>query len=264
LDSQHTITPIHPPILKLWLECASERFTIEGVKTCWDASDAVAILADIEEYDTPDSIILDSGEMEREHTFKTKYFKKRFRVSRFILKQILKQIVGEGIGPNLILSQQNKGRVILHGRPDIYISLSYSGNWVALALGKQKIGTDIEIIRQLHMRKILSCPIFDEQEDEEKAKSFHFLQQWTMMEAYAKLRDINLYPLIKERYCLNDTQFISYLIDNQSVLTFATDSPIRNATLMRIKPKDFILDSPREEIIAALSTVSDGDNHAHS
>jgi 4'-phosphopantetheinyl transferase len=264
LDFPSIITPVQLPPFKLWSGCDSDRFPGESVMTCWKEYDIITFLADFGEYETPDTTILDDREKERERTFKTDHFKKRFIVSRIILKQILKQIVGKEIGSNIVLGQENNGRVILQGRTDIHISLSYSGTSIALTLGKKKVGSDIELIRPLTMRKIQSCSFFEKKSGDEKELTLYYLQQWTMMEAYAKLRDMNLYPIIRERYWLKDTHFISYLINEQSVLSIASGSPTDNSALFRIIPEGPIPGSLREVKVVGKSVIFNGDIHARS
>jgi hypothetical protein len=73
---------------------------------------------------------------------------------------------------------------------------------------------------------------------QEKEHVRHFLQQWTKMESYAKLRDINLYPMIKDRYPLSDAFFTTYYINSHFILTLASYSPFLNDTLVWIDPKE--------------------------
>jgi 4'-phosphopantetheinyl transferase len=208
--------------------------------------------------------ILSYEERERVRTFKSEYFKQRFIVSRSLMKAVLQEIVGETMAPGLIVRQETPGRVILQGRSDIFLSLSYSGTCLALTLGKQKIGSDIEMLRQPEMRKIRSCPLFDMKPGNKKEHTLHFLRQWTMVEAYAKLRDMNLYPLINERFNFNNTSFISYLIDNRAVLSLAADSPAGKSALLWMNPEDWLSDSSSEKNTAGLSEIPDGDTYACS
>jgi len=201
--------------------------------------DVVTLLADLRLYDFSVPAHLDSQEKERERTLKTDYFKKRFIVSRAVMKPVLQHLVGETMVSHHLLERGENGRLKVHGRPDIFISLSYSGTCIALTLGKQKTGCDIEMVRPLDIRKIRSCSLFDQKPGNEKEQTLHFLQQWTMVEAYAKLRDMNLYPLLKERYYFNDTHFVSYQADRHSVLSLASDSPLKKNVLLWADPVDW-------------------------
>ncbi len=70
---------------------------------------------------------LEESEKEQVRSFKSDYFKKRFTVSRYLLKHILHPIVGTDDPSDIRLGKERKGRVVLPARPDIGISLSYSG-----------------------------------------------------------------------------------------------------------------------------------------
>ena len=60
-----------------------------------------------------------------------------------------------------------------------------------------------------------------------------------MLEAYAKLRDLPLYPLVKERFQLADTHFLSYCIDRRTILSLATGSPLLKTILLWTDPEDW-------------------------
>ncbi len=201
--------------------------------------DVVTLLADIRLFDFSVPAHLDSQERERERTLKSDYFKKRFIVSRAVMKPVLQHLVGESMVSHNLLEREENGRLKVHGRPDIFISVSYSGTCIALTLGKQKTGSDIEMVRPLDIRKIRSCSLFDQKPGNEQEQTLHFLQQWTMVEAYAKLQDMSLYPLLKERYFFKDTHFVSYQTDHHLVLSLASDSPLKKNVLLWIDPGDW-------------------------
>jgi 4'-phosphopantetheinyl transferase len=215
-------------------------------------------------YDLSFRTILSEREKERERNFKSEYFRQRFIVSRSLMKAVLQEIIGETKASRLSLRQKTRGRVFLHGRSDIFLSLSYSGTSLALTLGKQKIGSDIEMVRQLDLRKVRACPLFDMKPESKKEPILHFLHQWTMLEAYAKLRDMNLYPIIHERFYFNDTRFISYLIDNQVILSLASDSPAGKSALLWIDPKDWFSASSLEKNTLGSSATPGGETYARS
>lgn len=182
---------------------------------------------------------LDGAEQERLGQFKSEYFKKRFVVSRFLIKHILTYIRGTGNRDTVGLSRENK-RIVVPGRADLFLSLSYSGNSLALCVGKQKTGIDIEGVRPVHLGKILSSPLFDRSKcGTREEESLHALQVWTLVEAYAKLRERNPFPLLAGSGLLQDARFVSYLADQRSLVSLAYDGGDLDHALFWIDPETF-------------------------
>ena len=232
------IPPILPP-LRPWSKNTSNRCEFDDIPAIWETCDVITFLVDLGTYHPPVSMILDRKEKKREHAFKTEYFKERFTLSRSIIKKILQPLIKAKTPSDVHLDRENRGRITIQNRSDISISLSYSGSFIALTVGKRKTGSDIEMVRPLDMRKNRSCSLFDNSEFSNDTDSTRcFLQQWTMVEAYSKLRDMNLYPLLKERFILTDVHFLSYLIDQNSVLALASDTHIPRNSLLWIDPKN--------------------------
>ena len=65
----------------------------EEIPVYWEANDAITFLADIGMYHPSLYHVLDNSEKEQEQKFKTAYFKKRFTISRSLLKHILQPIL---------------------------------------------------------------------------------------------------------------------------------------------------------------------------
>ena len=58
---------------------------------------------------------------------------------------------------------------------------------------------------------------------DKKEESLHTLHAWTLVEAYAKLRDTNPFPLLSGTTFFPDAGFATYCIDEQAVLSLAWD-----------------------------------------
>jgi 4'-phosphopantetheinyl transferase len=227
------------PLPRLQVRSNPAPCSHDEVASYWEVHDVITFLVDLGTFRSIPGV-LDTPEEERVRRFRSGYFKKRFAISRSILKQVLGPLLKTSPGPGFFSAIQEKGRITLHGRPDIFISRSYSGNLMALTIGKQKIGCDIEVVRRLDIRKIRSCPIFHPMKDgNETEHSHHFLQQWTQVEAFAKLRGIDLYPLVQERFFFHDAFFASYLVDQRCMLSLAADAPLRNHILVAIDQKSW-------------------------
>ncbi len=254
------------PRLRPWSGNAGTRCVHDEIPAYWDASDMLTFLADLRMHaDSSLHLILDRKEKEREQVFKTEYFKERFTLSRSILKYILQPILEAKDPSGILLSTEKKGRIMVHGRADIFISLSYSGTWIAVSVAKRKIGSDIEVVRPLDIRKGWLCSFVEEKwGNNGNDYSSHFLQVWTMMESYAKLCDMDLYPLIKERFFFGDVHFMSYLIDRHTILTLAHKGDPLKDTLLWIDPEHWQHCSCPEKTLPYYQPLTDGDLCARS
>jgi 4'-phosphopantetheinyl transferase len=256
-----TTTRILPP-LRSWSKKSSNLCISDEILTYWQNNDIITVLADIGMYDKMLYNTLDTAEKEQERELKSAYFKKRFVVSRSVLKNIL--FAGLGM-QNTVLIRDKNGRVRVRNRPDIFISLSYSGPCIAVTVGKRKIGSDIEIVRPVGLRKIRSSPLFDGvTSGDGEVDNQHLLHVWTLLEAYAKFHDISLYPMIKDRFFSPDTHFVSYLIDQRFILSLASDSDALNDTLLWIDPACRLVPSSAGKKAACSPSRPDGDTYVRA
>jgi len=198
--------------------------SIENIPEYWEANDVITVLADLGMYHPSLREDLDTTEKEQEHTFKTEYFKKRFTLSRSLLKGILVPVLGADNLSDILLGKEKKGQIILPGRPDIGISLSYSGPCIAITVGKQKIGSDLEVVRPVRAHKIESCQIFiDYPRTDDSQYLWQLIHVWTLIESYAKLYDENPYPPLDTRYLFRDVHFVSYCINKHLIFSIASE-----------------------------------------
>jgi 4'-phosphopantetheinyl transferase len=199
------------------------RCLCEEIPVYWEANDVITFLANLGMYHTSLYDVLDSSEKEQAQKFKSEYFKKRFTTSRSILKYILQPILVTNNPSEILLEKEKKGRVKIPGRPDIFISLSYSGPYIAITLGKQKIGSDMEVVRPVRANKIESCQIFiDYPQTDERQYRWQLIHVWTLVESYAKLYDKNSYLHLKSCSALKDTNFVSYCINKHLIFSLAS------------------------------------------
>jgi 4'-phosphopantetheinyl transferase len=193
------------------------------IPTVWKSYDVITFLADIRIYHPSLYDNLDTREKEREKKFKSEYFKKRFVVSRSVLKHIIQSIRGADNPSDIILDKEQRGRIFIHRVPEIFVSLSYSGPLMAITVGKQKIGSDLEEVRKVRSKKIESCPVFHDNGDlNEKEHLTQAIQVWTLVESCAKLYDKNPYPLLNSCPLLFGANFVSYCIDRQWIFSLAS------------------------------------------
>ena len=199
------------------------RCLFEEIPMYWEANDAITFLADLGMYHPSLCDVLDNTEKEQEHKFKTEYFKKRFTISRSLLKHILQPVLGADNPLDISLGKEKKGRIILPGRPDLCISLSYSGPYIAVTLGKQKIGCDLEVVRPVKASKITSSQIFiNYHHTDDREYLWQVIHVWTLVESYAKLYDKNPYSLLDSCTLCKEVNFVSYCINKPLILSLAS------------------------------------------
>jgi len=264
LESPCTDMTALPPPLIPWSKHPENRCAPDEIPAYWKTHDVLTFLADTGMYDASQFQGLDSAEKEQVLQFKSDYFKKRFAVSRSLVKCILRHIPGTGNRDDIVLSRGKKG-ILVDGRQDIFISLSYTGSCIAITMGKRKIGSDIERVRPVDIRKLGASPLFDNlMSGNGKNHNQHLLHGWTLVEAYAKLRDMSLYPLVENRFFLPDAHFVSYLIDRRSILSLAYDSRPMKDILLWVDPGSRPAASFAGRKAACLPPLPDGDTYVRA
>jgi hypothetical protein len=127
-------------------------------------------------------------------------------------------------------------------------------------MGKRKIGSDIERVRPVDIRKIGASPLFDSlTSGNGKSRNQHLLHVWTLLEAYAKFHDMSLYPLTHDRFFLPDAHFVSYLIDQRFILSLASDARPVKEILLWIDPPCWLASSGAGKNAAISPPLSGGD-----
>ena len=225
MEIQCTSMAAVPPPLRAWSETQQTRCTFGEILTYWKAHDAITFLVDLGIYHPSLNDFLTHGEKKQELGFKPVISRQRFVVSRTILKHILWEILLKEHIADIVLIRNEDGRILVKDHPSVYICLSYSGASIAISVGKRKLGSDIEVVRPLHDKKIISSPFFSDMNCKvEKERIRQVIHVWTLVEAYAKLHDINPYPLLNNRSLFNDVNFVSYCINQHSIFSLASDS----------------------------------------
>jgi 4'-phosphopantetheinyl transferase len=221
LDARGIAMHAIPPPLRPWSENVTNRCLFEEIPAYWEAHDVITFLAHLGMYHPSLYELLDNSEKEQERRFKTEYFKKRFTISRGLLKHILKPVLGADQPSDILLGRETKGRLHLPAGPDISLSLSYSGPYIAITLGKQKTGSDIEVVRPVKAGKIVSSQIFINYQGDSECLH-QVIHVWTLVESCAKLFNENPYSLLNSCAVFKDANFVSYCINNHLILSLAS------------------------------------------
>jgi 4'-phosphopantetheinyl transferase len=253
-----------PPSLRSWSKHPKNRCVPDKIPAYWKTHDALTFLADVGTYDAARYHTLDADEKEQHRKFKSDYFKMRFTVSRSLLRQILPWIPGSDNNADFVLTKKN-GRILITNRPDIFISLSYSGSCIAITLGKRKIGSDIEMVNPHKIKTIPILRILGNRVcGSTKNPDQHPVHIWTVLEAYAKFHDMSLYPLLPDRFFLPDTRFMSYCIDHRAILSLAYEGTILKDTVLWIDPGCGSVSCGGEETTTGSLSHRQGDTHVRA
>jgi 4'-phosphopantetheinyl transferase len=189
----------------------------------WMAHDAITFLVDLGGYRPALNVFLTNAEKEQVLRYKPVIARRRFVMSRTILKHILSEILQEEDVTDIILTRNADGRILVKDEPHVFICLSYYGTSIAITVGKRKIGSDIEGVRPARSNKITASPFFHTypcaQGKEQMQQVIHV---WTLVESYAKLYDRNPYPLLNRCSPFMDADFVSYIIDQQMIFSLAS------------------------------------------
>jgi 4'-phosphopantetheinyl transferase len=227
-----TVTTILPP-LRSWSRTPQNRCTFREILTHWKAHDAITFLVDRRIYHTSFTTFLTQGEKEQECIYKPLVSRQRFVVSRTILKHILREILSEEQVAEVVLIRNREGRILIRDHPSVFTSLAYSGTSIAITVGKRKLGSDIEGVRPVHDKKIISSPLFIEMKCKtEMEHTTRVIHVWTLLEAFAKFHDMNPYPLLKNNALFENTYFASYCIDQHSIFSLASGPGLLTDTLL--------------------------------
>lgn len=223
LETPRTTMPAVLPPLQPWSRDAHNRCDYDDVASLWTTYDAITFLVDLGVYRPVLHDRLTGDEKEQELRIKPVPARRRYVVSRAVLKLILSEILQKEDTADIVLARDASRRLIVLDEPQVFPSLSYYGTSIAITLGKQKIGSDIEGVRPVHDRKIVESPLFHlypYPRGHERAQQVIHL--WTLLESYAKLSDTNPYPLLNASAPFADADFVSYCIDRQMIFSLAS------------------------------------------
>jgi 4'-phosphopantetheinyl transferase len=212
-----------PPPLKSWSGTLQNRCAFDEIPAYWQKNDVITFLVDPGIYHPSLYDFLTHSEKEQERGYKPVISRQRFIVSRTILKHILREILSKEHVADVVLVRNIEGRIFVKDHPSVFISLSYSGTSIAITVGKWKLGSDIEVVRPVHDKKITSSPIFNDMNcTDGKERTRRVIHVWTLVEACAKLHDLNPYPLLNNRSLFEDVNFVSYCINQHSIFSLAS------------------------------------------
>lgn len=227
------------PPLRPWSRDADTRCEFSDVTSFWTAHEAVSFLVDIGLYRPSLHAFLTRDEKERECRFKPAVSRRRFVVSRCVLKRVLMEILSEERVADIVLARNADGRIRVEGRPDVYVSLSYSGRSIAITVGKRKLGSDLEGVRPVRDGKITASPAYRSYLPPRDAdRTQQVIHVWTLLESYAKLYDRNPYPLLDGRSPFPGADFVSYCVERRAIFSLASKTGRLDDGLVWLDPEN--------------------------
>lgn len=227
------------PPLRPWSRDADTRCAFGDVTSFWTTHEAVSFLVDIGVYRPSLHALLTRDERERERRFRPAVSRQRYVVSRCVLKRILVEIQSEERVANIVLSRNADGRIRVDGRPDVYVSLSYSGRSIAITVGKRKLGSDLEDMRPVRDAKITASPAYRAYPPPRGAgHTQQVIHVWTLLESCAKLFDRNPYPLLDRRTPFSRADFVSYCVERRAIFSLASAPGRLDTVLVWLDPED--------------------------
>jgi len=125
--------------------------------------------------------------------FDTRY---RTLVARVLLRLQLSKVLGTK-WREIVLHIDERGKPYLQHKELLHFNLSHSGSWIVAAIGKKKVGIDIEHLKTIAIEKYCSFLqinernyILDGNGDERLRR---FFEVWTLKESYIKATGMGFY-----------------------------------------------------------------------
>ena len=208
---------------------------LEHILHLWEQNDVLIFLIDLDNYDTLSMECLNSIEREYLEKLQTIYFKKRYIVSRMVLKNILYHLLNKSSVLDISTYKDECGEVHILNHKELHICISYSENVVTLAISKVEVGIDIEIKRPLALKNTLKYLQTTSSCTENSANDAAILKMWTLKEAYCKFSNKKMLSILSKEPDFNNTCYSSYVLDNKYIFSIITDSGPHTINISRLE-----------------------------
>jgi len=219
---------------------ALSSVTLENIPHLWKQNDVLVFLIDLDNYDTLSYDTLSTGylnNIERDHMEKlqTVYFKKRYIISRMVLKHVLCHLLNKSSVMEISTYKDECGEVHILNHKELHICISYSENIVTLAISKVKVGIDVEIERSLALKNTLKYLRITSSCTEKSASDSDILKIWTMKEAYCKFSNKSMLSILSKEPDFNNACCSSYVLDSKYIFSVVTDSGSHTINISRLE-----------------------------
>lgn len=205
---------------------------LENIPCLWEKNDILIFFIDLDNYNALNTESLSSIEKKYLEKLQTSYFKKRFIVSRVVLKHILCTLLKMDSVLSISTYKDRYGEVRIIDREDLHICISYSESIVALAVSKVKIGIDIETKRPLELKNTLKY-LHNERIYSDKPVTLYpdksvtdddFLKTWTLKEAFSKFSNKSMFSFLNKEPDFNNASCSHFLLDEKYIFSIVAES----------------------------------------
>jgi 4'-phosphopantetheinyl transferase len=201
--------------------------SLENLPHFWEQNDILILLIDLDSYNALNTEYLDDTEKEYLARFKTSYFKKRYSVSRIVLKYVLSCLLKEQSIYYFHIYKDEYGKVHVLGHKELHICISYTGNIVSLAISKVEIGIDIELRKSLSPGKVsryLHKPVLKIEDfgNGPDLNDLDLLMVWSLKEAYCKFSNKSMSSSLNKELDLRSVFYSSYILNDKYILSIIT------------------------------------------
>lgn len=196
--------------------------SLESVPYLWQQSDVLIFLINLDHYDIFSTKYLNKTEMEYLERLQTSYFKKRYIISRTVLKHIVCGIIRERFATGISTYKDEYGRVCIHNNSTLNICISYTQSIAVLSISEIEMGIDIELERTLALKSNLKNLHTKPLLTDEPANEVDFLKTWTLKEAYSKFLNKNMHLIFSKKLDLSGVSHFTYFLDNKYILSVIT------------------------------------------
>lgn len=195
---------------------------LKDVPYLWEQNDILILLFDLNSY-TFSTEYLDDNEKEYLNKLKTSYFRKRYIVSRTVLKFVLHYLL-EGQSVFKIGTYKDEyGRAHVRDHEELHICISYTGNIVSLAISKVNVGTDIELKKPFSTGKFSKYLNKQASDNDGMGNNLDLLTTFTLKEAYCKFSNKSILSCLNKELDPSSVFSSSYILNDIYILSIITD-----------------------------------------
>lgn len=196
--------------------------TLEYIPHLWQQSDILIFLVDLDNYGTFNASYLNWTELKHFERLQTSYFKKRYIVSRTILKHIICKVANERSASEISTYKDEYGKVCVLNHDELCICISYTKNLAAIAISKVDVGIDIELARKLALKSTFKNLHKKTSPMDETLSETDLLKVWTLKEAYSKFSNKEMHLIFNKELDLSNLDHSTYILDNKYVLSIVS------------------------------------------
>lgn len=197
---------------------------LENIPCLWEKNDILIFFIDMDNYNALNTESLSSIEKEYLEKLQTSYFKKRFIVSRVVLKHILCTLLKMDSVLSISTYKDSYGEVHIIDLKDLHICISYSENIAALAVSKVKIGIDIETKRPLELKNTLKYLRNEQLYSDGSVADDDFLKIWTLKEAFSKFSNKSMFSFLNTEPDFDNASYSHFVLDEKYIFSIVAES----------------------------------------